>query len=98
MGLEPHETALQRMEPFAINCAYYRHWLKQAIPGKQTVTSVGDIDKDIIIFTSTIKTEIKPQNCIIHTRLETRPFRIWRNPFEEIERQGKKMFNFNRSS
>jgi hypothetical protein len=61
MGLEPHETSLQRMDPFAV-----RHWLKQTIPGNPTITSVEEIDSGLIIFTSCIETEKKPRNCIIH--------------------------------
>jgi hypothetical protein len=55
MDLEPHETTLTRMDPFTVSWAYYRHLLKQAIPGKPDSTSDEEIDTAITIITSTIK-------------------------------------------
>jgi hypothetical protein len=44
MNLEPHETTLQKLERFAMNWAYYRQLLKQAISGNQNITPVEEID------------------------------------------------------
>jgi hypothetical protein len=56
MDLEPHETALQRMDSFTVNLAcYYRHFLKQAIPGNPTITSIEEIGAAITMFVFKIK-------------------------------------------
>jgi hypothetical protein len=70
MDLEPHETALQSVDTFTVNWAYYRHFLRQAIPDNPIITSREETDAAIAIFTSTIKSEKTPQNCIIHVDSE----------------------------
>jgi hypothetical protein len=54
------------MDPFTVNWAYYRHWLKPTIPGNPTISSVEEIDTDITTFTSTIKTEKKPLKTLLY--------------------------------
>jgi hypothetical protein len=55
IDLEPHGTALPSMGLFTVNWAYYSHFLRQAIPGNPTITSVEEIDAVITMFTSTMK-------------------------------------------
>jgi hypothetical protein len=47
---ETHETTLPRIDPFAVNRAYY-NLLRQEISGKPVITSVEEIDDAITIFT-----------------------------------------------
>jgi hypothetical protein len=55
MDLEPDETTLPKMGPFTVNWAYYRHLLRQALPGNPIITSAEEIDAAITIYTSTTK-------------------------------------------
>jgi hypothetical protein len=55
MNLEAHGTTLPKMGPITVNWAYYRHLLKQEKPENSKITPVAEIDAEISIFTSTIK-------------------------------------------
>jgi hypothetical protein len=55
VDLEPHETTISRMCPFAARWVYYSKLLKHAIPGNPVITSTEEIDAAITTFTSMIK-------------------------------------------
>jgi hypothetical protein len=55
MNLEPYETSLTRMDSLAVNWAYSRQLLKQAISGKPNITLVEEIDTTIIILILKVK-------------------------------------------
>jgi hypothetical protein len=60
MDVESHETALPRMDPFTVNWAYCRQFLKHTIPGNPNIMSAEETDAAITIFTSTIKSAKTP--------------------------------------